>query len=151
MKKLIFCLTFLLSFGIFAQEPILNKTEMCKLLTEMRNKDQLYRNSDILKSTMWNKDKYTKKEIDSVWSLQLKIDNKNTEKLIELTHKHGWLSDEITNCPELNIWIIFRHSQEKYFEKISKLIEKEHNAKRLNDWHYRLINNHLNGRPKEID
>lgn len=124
---------------------------MCELLTEMRNKDQLYRNSDILKSTMWNKDKYSKKEIDSVWALQLKIDNENTEKLIELTQKHGWLNNEIIDCPKLNIWIIFRHSQEKYFKQIEELIESEHNAKRLNDWHFRLIKNHLNGIPKEID
>lgn len=142
---------FIYSFGIFSQEPILNKSEMCELLTEMRNKDQLYRNSDILKSTMWNKDKYSKKEIDSVWALQLKIDNENTEKLIELTQKHGWLNNEIIDCPKLNIWIIFRHSQEKYFKQIEELIESEHNAKRLNDWHFRLIKNHLNGIPKEID
>ena len=119
---------------------------MCKMLTEMRNDDQLYRKGEILGSLFGNKSKYSKKEIDSVWALQLKIDNKNTENLMELTKKYGWLSDEIIDCPKLNIWLIFRHSQEEYFEQISELIEKEYNANRLKDSHYKYIKNHLNGR-----
>jgi hypothetical protein len=84
-------------------------------------------------------------------SLPLKIDKSNTEKLIELTKKYGWLSDEKTGCSNLNIWILFRHSQKKYFEQIKKLIEHELNSNRLNNWEYKLIKNHLNGRPKEFD
>jgi hypothetical protein len=124
---------------------------MCEILTEMRNHDQFYRKGKILGSLFGNETKYSKKEIDSVWTLQLKRDNKNTEKLIALTKKHGWISDERIDCSELNIWIIFRHSQEEYFEQISELIEIEHNEKRLNDSHYKLINNHLRGRPSIRD
>ncbi len=120
---------------------------MCKILTEMQNDDQLYRKGEILGSLFGNESKHSKKEIDSVWALQLKIDNKNTENLMELTKKYGWLSDERIDCPKLNIWLIFRHSQEEYFEQISELIEKEHNANRLKDSHYKYIKNHLNGRP----
>ncbi len=120
---------------------------MCKMLTEMLNDDQLYRKGEILGSLFGNESKYSKKEIDSVWTLQLKIDNKNTEKLIELTKKHGWISDERIDCPKLNIWLVFRHSQQEYFEQISELIEKEHNSSRLKDAHYKYIKNHLNGRP----
>jgi hypothetical protein len=149
MKKSLIIILTLISSEIFAQEKIVDKIEMCNLLTELKTNDQLHRKSEILNS--WNENKYSKKEIDSIWALQIKIDNENTEKLIELTKKYGWLSDERLDCLKLNIWIIFRHSQKKYFEQISELIEKEHNSNRLNDWHYKLIKNHLNGRPKTFD
>ena len=151
MKTAFILILALIASGISAQELIDDKNEMCETLTEMKNKDQLYRKGEVLESLMWNKDKYSNKEIDSVWTLQIKLDNSNTEKLIKLTEHYGWLSDERIDCPKLNIWIIFRHSQEEYSERITELIEKENNAKRLSDWHYKLIKNHLNGRPKEID
>lgn len=136
----------MISFGSFAQKTILNKDKMCEKLTEMRNNDQLHRKvlSDLIINV---DDKNSKRKIDSIWALQLEIDNRNTEKLIELTKKYGWLSDERIDCPKLNIWLIFRHSQEVYFNEISELIEKEHNAKRLKDSHYKFIKNHLDRRP----
>lgn len=151
MKKIIASIVLLISIGSFAQTEIRNKSKMCEMLIEMRNNDQLYRKGEILGSLFGNESNYSKKEIDSVWALQLKIDNENTEKLIELTEKYGWISDERIDCPKLNIWMIFRHSQEEYFEQISELIEIEHNEKRLNDWHYKLINNHLKARPSMLD
>lgn len=121
---------------------------MCEILTKMRNEDQLYRKGKILGSLFGNENKYSKKEIDSVWALQIEIDNRNTEKLIELTKVYGWINDERIDCPKLNIWLIFRHSQKEYFDDIAELIEKEHNKKRLKDSHYKFIKNHLEGRPR---
>jgi hypothetical protein len=56
-------------------------------------------------------------------------------------------SDERIDCPKLNVWLIFRHSQEEYFEQISELIEKEYIVKRLKDSHYKYVKNHLKDRP----
>ncbi|GAA0744578.1 hypothetical protein [Gaetbulibacter jejuensis] len=148
MKHLILIILIQFSFICFGQESIENNGEMCRLLNEMINNDQLYRSGEILGGSFGTENNSSKKEIDSVWSLQIKIDNRNTEKLIELTKKYGWISDERIDCPKLNIWLIFRHSQKKYFPEILELITKEHEAKRLNDFHYRLIKNHLEGRPK---
>lgn len=147
MKKIITHIFILISFGVYAQKSIRNKSKMCEKLTEMRNNDQLYRKGDILGSLIHNDDRYPKREVDSVWALQLKIDDANTEELIKLTKKHGWISDERIDCSKLNIWLIFRHSQEEYFEQISELIEKEHNSNRLKDSHYIYIKNHLEVRP----
>lgn len=47
----------------------------------------------------------------------------------------------------MNIWLIFRHSQEEYFDQISELIENEHNANRSKDLHHKYIKNDLDGRP----
>lgn len=149
MKKLTFTFFILYALGVFSQEPIANKKDMCQLLSEMSEKDQLHRKGDILGGSFGATNPYSKSEIDSVWSLQIKIDNNNTEQLLALIKKHGWLSDERIDCPKLNIWIIFRHSQEKYFNDISELIETERESGRLSEWYYKLINNHLNGRPRD--
>ncbi|MBU2927478.1 hypothetical protein [Winogradskyella psychrotolerans] len=90
---------------------------------------------------------YSKKEIDSLIQKRNTIDKHNTEQLIELTKEYGWISGERIDCPNLETWLIFRHADPKYFNEISALIEQEHNAKRLSSWHYKLIKNHINGRP----
>ncbi|MEM1001091.1 MAG: hypothetical protein AAGH46_00405 [Bacteroidota bacterium] len=115
----------------------------------MRTSDQLHR--EVLSNYLHYDVGRSQREIDSVWALQLEIDQHNTEQLIELTQKYGWISDERINCPKLNIWIVFRHAQEEYFEEISGLIEKEYTEGRLNPSHYKLIKNHLEGRPPMID
>jgi hypothetical protein len=147
MKKLIFYTLLCFSLGSFAQEAIPDKAELCKTLNKMTDNDQVYRNGKILKDGKFGrKSVYPKKLKDSVWKLQWKLDNENTEKLIRLTRKYGWMSDERINCPELDIWLIFRHSQKKYYKEISEVIEKEHKAKRLNDFQYKLINDHVTGK-----
>ncbi|MFD2565009.1 hypothetical protein [Aquimarina rubra] len=146
MKNTFLILIFFITYSGFAQKTIRNKKKMCEMLTEMRNEDQLHRGT--LSEYINNKEKYSQKAIDSVWALQLEIDVRNTKKLIELTKKYGWISDERIDCPKLNIWLIFRHAQEEYFEEISELIEKEYKAERLKTSHYRYIKNHLEGRPR---
>lgn len=148
MKHLILCVFLCCSIESSAQKPIENKVEMCSMLREMIEGDRLYRRGDILDSFAGKQRNYAQKEIDSVWALQWKIDNANTEKLIELTKKHGWISDKRIDCPQLDVWLIFRHSQKKYFDEISELIEKEHASGRLNDFHFKLIDDQLKGRPR---
>ncbi len=148
MKKIFVFILIFISSGISAQEKIADEAKLCALISEMKITDQFYRNGDVLRN--WNTDKNSKKEIDSVWALQLKIDNSNTEKLIELTKKYGWLSNERLECEFKHyLFLIFRHSQDEYFDEISELIDKELDASRLNVGHYKIIRDHLNGRPRQ--
>ncbi len=126
--------------------PIPTNEEFCAALLEMLESDSKHRSGKILRDDFGKPSSYTKQEIDSVWKLQWELDNRNTESLIELTREYGWLSDERVNCPDLNIWLIFRHSQAKYYTVIDSLIEKEHEAGRLNTFHYELIKDHVTGK-----
>ena len=134
---------------VFSQSKIENKTDLCKLLRELRADDMKYRQLPILKSKDFGHiNNFPKHEKDSVWKLQRKLDIKNTKTLLALTRKYGWLSDERVDCKELDIWLIFRHSDKPYFAEILEVIEKEHNAKRLNSFQYNLIKHQINGRPR---
>ncbi|WP_430412376.1 hypothetical protein [Kordia sp.] len=149
MKKRIYIFFSILFFSLvsFGQETITDTTEMCKTLRKMVENDQMYRNGKILKDGKFgSKSTYSKKVKDSVWVLQRKLDDENTEKLIKLTKKYGWIPDERINCDKLNIWLIFRHSDKKYYNEIAEVIEKEHNAKRLNDFYYKLMSDHVTGK-----
>ncbi len=147
MKKLLSYILLLCSLWAVAQESIPNTTEMCTLLKKMIENDQKHRNGKILKDGKFGrKSTYPKHVIDSVWVLQRKLDVANTEKLLQLTEKHGWLSDARVQCPNLDIWLVFRHSDKQYYSKILALIEKEHTAKRLNSFQYKLIKDHVTGK-----
>ena len=43
--------------------------------------------------------------------------------------------------------LIFRHAPKKYWNEIRALIEKERLAKRLTEYEFYIIDNHLKGRP----
>lgn len=130
----------------FTQESIPDKTEMCKVLSQMIQNDKDIR-SKIPDGFNPDKHGYSEKEIDSLKLIRNKIDDYNTQELIRLTKKYGWISSERINCKNLETWLIFRHSDPKYFKEIKALIEKEHQANRLSNWHYKLIMNHIEGRP----
>ncbi|WGK64845.1 hypothetical protein [Croceiramulus getboli] len=87
-------------------------------------------------------------EIKSLKAAQPELDNTNTEALLRLTTEYGWSSDDRLDCDQLDIWLIFRHSQPQYFEAIGKQIEKEYRENRLDKFYYELIKDHLEGRPK---
>jgi len=85
---------------------------------------------------------------DSLRVLQQKLDVKNTEKLIEITKKRGWLTAEGLGCREnFKTVLIFRHAPKKYWKEIRALIEKERMEKRLSGYEHYIIDNHLKGRP----
>ena len=92
--------------------------------------------------------KNSKKQIDSLWNIQTKLDNKNTKLLIEIVKKRGWVDKVSLNCEEYAApWVIFRHSQEKYWNEIRPLIEKAYKEKKLGGMEYTMIDNQLKGRP----
>lgn len=146
-KNIYIALILCYTSGSLAQKTIPNKAEMCATLTEMIQNDRLYRLKTPDKFSR-GESEYSEKQIDSMNVLQRKIDAYNTEKLIALTKEYGWISDERIDCPDVQVWLIFRHSQNKYFKEIFQLIEKEHTAKRLNDFQYGLIHDHLHARPR---
>jgi len=85
---------------------------------------------------------------DSLMNLQVVIDNQNTETLINLVKTNGWPIKEGFKCEKtIGPVIIFRHSQEKYWNDIRTLIDKELKQKRISQGEYNLIDNHLKGRP----
>lgn len=85
---------------------------------------------------------------DSLSLLQLKIDEENTKNLIDIVKKRGWVTSKMLKCEEkFKTVIIFRHAPKKYWKKIRPLIEQEKSAKRLSEYEYYIIDNHLKGRP----
>lgn len=85
---------------------------------------------------------------DSLWKLQIKIDDYNCEQLIKIVKKRGWPSKESYTCDKhTGGVIILRHAQEKYFPQIQNLINTEFSAGRIGSGDYNFIKNHIMGRP----
>ena len=85
---------------------------------------------------------------DSLFAIQQKLDEKNTKKLLDLTKKHGWLTSKSLRCnKQFKTSLIFRHAPKKYWKEVRLLIEKEKEAKRISEYEYDIIDNHLKGRP----
>lgn len=90
----------------------------------------------------------SKKVKDSLWEIQSEIDRKNTELLIDITKKRGWVSKKQLGCTEyISPMIIFRHAPKEFWEEIRPLIKKEYEEKRMERATYGFIENHINGRP----
>ena len=77
--------------------------------------------------------------------LQIQIDNKNTELLIDIIEKIGYPNKENSTCKEFP-GIIFAHSQNKYWPKIRSLIEIEYQNGNMSSNTYEYILWHINGR-----
>jgi len=79
---------------------------------------------------------------------QKRIDAKNTKELIKIVKEHGWVTSKSLGCDEkFRTVLIFRHAPEKYWKHVRELIEKEKKAKRISEYEYFVIDNHLKGRP----
>lgn len=94
------------------------------------------------------------KRNDSLWKVQIKLDNINTELLIGIIKERGYPNKDNCDCELINnyvddglIGVIFRHSQPKYFNEIRALVTIEHNQGRMSLKTYEFIIDHLNGRP----
>ena len=142
MKNLLLTLivlTFLLSCK--KENNYENDSELCKVLAEMTESDQRIRNLPELKNGI-------ERVKDSLWKIQNQIDKKNTELLIGITKKRGWVSKKELGCTEyISPVVIFRHSPKEFWEEIRPLIEKEYFEKRMTKGDYGFIDNHLKGRP----
>ena len=145
MKNIL--LTLIISFTILSckkENNYENDAELCTILSEMNESDQKIRNLPELRNG-------SQKIKDSLWVIQNKIDNKNTELLIEITKKRGWVSKTELGCEkDMAPVVIFRHAPKKYWNEIGQLIEKEFSEKRMTKGDYWFIDNHLKGRPMDF-
>jgi hypothetical protein len=91
------------------------------------------------------KPKFTKKEEDSLWVLQIELDDKNTELLIDIIKEKGYPTKNNTECIKFP-GHVFRHSQPEYFEEIKELITVEYKEGRLDRIQYTFFMNHVNYR-----
>ena len=89
--------------------------------------------------------KFTKQQEDSLMQLQIVLDNKNTELLIDIIKKRGF--PNLPDCKEEQFpAITLRHSQNQYWDEIRILIEKEFKLGNMNKGQFKIILNHINGR-----
>ncbi|MEC3965084.1 hypothetical protein [Flagellimonas halotolerans] len=87
-------------------------------------------------------------ENKSLAKKQEKIDAANTEELIKIVKENGWVTRRSLGCDQkFRTAIIFRHAPKKYWKQARELIEKEIKAKRISEYEYYVIDNHLKGRP----
>ena len=85
---------------------------------------------------------------DSLMQLQIEIDNTNTELLIDIIKERGWVYKNDLGCEEyVSAWLVFRHSQTQYWDEIRAVIEKEKTENRIGEGDYKMIDNHIKGRP----
>ena len=96
------------------------------------------------------KPKYDWETNDSIYQLQLEIDKKNTEILINTINEIGWPNPDSIKCKkEVNkIALIFRHTPKQFFPQVRTLIEREKKLNRIPESDYLFIDHHLKGRPK---
>ena len=89
--------------------------------------------------------KSTEKQEDSLMELQIVLDNRNTELLIDIIKERGF--PDLPDCDGGQFpAITLRHSQTQYWDEIRTLIDKELKAGNMNKGQYRIILNHINGR-----
>ncbi len=147
MKTKLTIILLFISGSIFAQNVKTEESTYCEELLAMLEADNKYRS---MMDTF--EEQRQGKVYDSLMNLQIKIDNKNTEKLLKLVNDKGWPAQKELNCqPEIFPMIIFRHSQKKYFSAIEKTIENELQQNRITEWEYKFIMNHLKGRVQRIN
>lgn len=92
----------------------------------------------------------SEKKQDSLMKLQIKLDNKNTELLIDIIKEKGWVYKNNLDCEEyFSAWLVFRHSQSQYWNEIRKIIDKEKDLGRIGVKDYNMVNNHIKGRPNK--
>ena len=128
---------------------ILDSIKLEKNITNSRfdslSKDQQNELNKIAKNLL---DDRSKTNWDSIANLQAQMDERNTELLIDIISYKGWPNKDSLNCVNFGPPVlIFRHADEKYFDTIRKIIEKESKEKRMADGDYMFIDNHLKGRP----
>ncbi|QYA26682.1 hypothetical protein G3I01_14645 [Gramella sp. MT6] len=140
MRKILL-ITFLLTISCQEKDEKFTDKEICQYLEKMVENDQRYR-FEIMDSTISSIKK------DSLLKLQKKLDNQNTELLIEIINQKGWPQPDSLNCEDnYPTFLVFRHADKKYFDTIQKLINHEMEKGKMNESNYMFIENHLKGRP----
>lgn len=75
-----------------------------------------------------------KSKNDSLWNVIHAIDDYNTKRLIEITEKYGFPSNQRLKVYKSKAYLLFVHSSAQYFDKINSLIEKEYVGGRINEY-----------------
>lgn len=114
---------------------------------KVTSKEDMLKNGKIARGIVNKLPKMPQKKYDSIMSLQIIEDNKNTELLLDIIEQRGYPNKSNCDCDESLKWlIVFRHSQIKYFDEIRIVIEQEYKAGRLPEKKYKLFLDHINGR-----
>ena len=126
------------------------KAELIDEFKEMKEKDQLNRSyvslgtfdQKLIDSTkelttqeyisfmQSHKSELTKKQVDSLWNIQNKIDLKNTNRIYEITKEYGWLSETKLDSVIDPMLFLF-HTPKETIEKMQTLLFEEVQAKRM--------------------
>jgi len=77
-----------------------------------------------------HKSEITKKQEDSLWAIQNKIDLENTNRLYELTEEYGWLSKTKLDSV-VDPMIFLYHTPKETIDKMQTLLFEEVKAKRM--------------------
>ena len=161
VRFLYFAFILLMIFGFLQscidekQKKGLTKKELISEIKQMYFNDQKYRRiigilkfnclPDSLLHSFPPLDEETLLATKVVFQPQLKIDDKNTERLIELTKQYGFPGMKHLNH-DIPIFTVFVHSKKKYWTRIRKLIEAEYETGNVSDYEKNYIFWHLNGR-----
>ncbi|MGB5982323.1 MAG: hypothetical protein WBG46_09275 [Nonlabens sp.] len=142
MKKIL--LTLIISLTLISckkENNYDNDAELCEIMSKMTTDDQRIRNMELLNNG-------SEKQKDSLWEIQNSIDKKNTELLIDITKKRGWVSKAELKCKKyMAPVVIFRHSPKEYWNEIREIIKTESDAGRMGSGDFMFIENNLEGRP----
>jgi len=91
----------------------------------------------------------SQKKRDSLMQFQIELDNQNTAMLIDIINERGWISKNGLGCEEyVSPSLIFRHSQEEYWDEIRIIIEREKAKNTIGKGDYLFIDDHITGRTR---
>ncbi|SEC28807.1 hypothetical protein SAMN04489761_2584 [Tenacibaculum sp. MAR_2009_124] len=128
-----------------SQKETLNKEALSRQIKQMVDADQKNRLLlDELRKSNLPKEVFKRKR-DSIWKVQLPMDEQNTIELIAITKKHGFPNTEFLEKP-IGAWVIFQHTPEKYKAEVKQLLIKEINTGRMPAIEGSMIMWHLHGR-----
>ena len=101
---------------------------------DKRNNLEMHKSSS--QKSFLGEEKYQayKFKSDSLWKVIHQIDEYNTRRLIEITEKYGFPSNQRLNVKKSKAYFLFVHSSSKYFERINTLIEKEFDEGRISEY-----------------
>lgn len=140
MKKIIY-LILLLPLLLHSQEKK-KKILDASLLEEielMFDRDLLYRGCILYDKVHL----LSEKDRKALWKLQFVIDDENTQKLLEIIKKHGYVDAKNSNIEYIPMLPFFLHAPKKYWKEIKILIDKEKKKGNINDKSYDKIIAHM--------
>ncbi|MFD2568837.1 hypothetical protein [Pseudotenacibaculum haliotis] len=171
--KIIGCLMLFLLVGIYCSplKKVLNRKDikfLNKIVDSMYTVDQDIRNAIWDIDSIYKVDKKSnngqyqlnfmkkkklgerynqyKKSVDSVYNEMRKIDDSNTNKLLQLTKKYGFPSQERLKAKRASAYLLFVHSPRSYFDEIKALLSSEYKANRISEYEKAYIFWHINDR-----